>query len=111
MFTGPMYKGAMRDHRRILREEALERQAAYRKSQKIKPEEEELAVYQARSDVLAAKAAVLSGKFTDRDAGLVMPLIPEFRESMRKAEHARAEGRTISADELLRRLGLNQVAP
>ena len=66
--------------------------------------DEDLAAYRENPEVKAAVAAVLSGKFTDRQVGLVMPLIPEFRESMRKAEHGQAEGRTVSLKDLLGRL-------
>ena len=66
--------------------------------------DEELAAYRERPEVKAAVTAVLSGEFTDRQAILVIPLISEFRESMRKAEHARAEGRTVSLEELPGRL-------
>lgn len=70
----------------------------------VSEEDEELAIYRERPEVKTAAAAVLSGDFTDRQVSLVIPLIPEFRESMRKAENARAEGRVISGKELLSRL-------
>ena len=67
-------------------------------------DDEELAAYRERPEVKAAVAAVLSGEFTIQQAALVIPLAPGFRESMRKAEHARAEGRTVSLKDLLGRL-------
>lgn len=52
----------------------------------------------------AARQRILAGKGTDADIALVIPYIPEFRESMRKAEHARAEGRVVSEEDARRRL-------
>lgn len=38
------------------------------------------------------------------DTGMIMSALPEFIESRKRAEHARAEGRTITAKELRRRM-------
>lgn len=50
---------------------------------------------------------------SNAELGLILPYLPEFRESMEKAEHARAEGRTVRAEEALaslRKLDAQMVA-
>ena len=55
-------------------------------------------------EAMAAAQRIKNGGTDMADIAKVIPYIPEFRKQMLDSEHARAEGRTVRLDELMKRL-------